>query len=109
MNLARDPVLNELVPKEFYLVQNYPNPFRDKTTIKYCVAYKTNVKLTVFDSEGEVIKVLVDEEKKPGTYETEFSAFTCHSGESRNLPYGYYSYHLEAGNFSLKKEMILEK
>ena len=106
MNLTRNPVLNELVPKEFYLVQNYPNPFKDKTTIKYCVAYKTNVKLTVYDSEGEVIKVLVDEEKKPGTYEVEFSVETLHDASLKNK---FFYYCLEAGNFSSKKEMILEK
>ncbi|MCW9097913.1 MAG: T9SS type A sorting domain-containing protein [Ignavibacteriaceae bacterium] len=101
MDLTRNPVLNELVPKEFYLVQNYPNPFKDKTTIKYCVAYKTNVKLTVYDSEGEVIKILVDEEKKPGTYEMEFYA--------ANLPVGVYFYKLVAGKFIDTKKMAVQK
>ena len=103
MNLTRNPVLNELVPKEFYLVQNYPNPFKDKTTIKYCVAYKTNVKLTVYDSEGEVIKKLVDEEKKPGTYEIEFQSVVG----SRQLANRNYFYRLEAGDYNSEKEMIL--
>jgi len=64
----------ELVPAEFYLSQNYPNPFGKKTVIKYCVPYKSWVKLTVFNSTGEKIIQLVDEEKKPGTYEVEFEA-----------------------------------
>jgi hypothetical protein len=101
MNLTRNPVLNELVPEEFYLVQNYPNPFNAKTTIKYCVAYKTNVKLTVYDSEDELIKILVDEEKNPGTYEMEFYA--------ANLPAGVYFYELKAGEFISTKKMILIK
>jgi hypothetical protein len=101
MNLTRNPVLNELVPKEFYLVQNYPNPFKDKTTIKYCVAYRTNVKLTVYDPEGEVLKILVDEEKKPGTYEMEFYA--------ANLPAGVYFYQLRADAYVETKKMILLK
>ncbi len=72
--------MNDLEPSEFYLSQNYPNPFREKTIIKYCVAYKTRVKLTVYNSEGKEIKKLVDEEKNPGTYEVEFSV--CHSAKS---------------------------
>ena len=58
--------MNDLIPSEFYLSQNYPNPFRDKTTIKYCVPYKTKVKLEVFDIEGKKIKILIDEEKEAG-------------------------------------------
>ena len=65
--------------------QNYPNPFKEKTVIKYCVAYKTRVQIVVYDSEGKLIVKLVDEEKKPGTYEVEFSASACHSRESGNL------------------------
>ena len=72
--------MNELVPSEFYLSQNYPNPFKEKTTIKYCVAYKTRVKLTLCNSEEKRLERLVDEEKQPGTYEIEFSV--CHSHES---------------------------
>lgn len=55
--------MNDLAPTEFYLGQNYPNPFKDKTIIKNCVAYKTKVKITVFDSQGEMIEKLVDEEQ----------------------------------------------
>jgi hypothetical protein len=95
---------NDLEPTEFYLSPNYPNPFREKTTIKYCVAQTTRVRLTVFDSEGKEIEKLVDEEKNPGTYEVEFSV--CHSCESRNPMGGIYLYRLEAGDY--KNEMKME-
>ena len=101
--------MNEFVPSEFNLSQNYPNPFREKTTIKYCVAYKTRVQLIVYNSEGEVIEKLVDEEKKPGTYAIEFSASTCHSGESRSLSEGNYFYRLDAGEYSNLKKMNVKK
>jgi len=91
--------MNDLVPSEFYLSQNYPNPFSEKTTIKFCVAYKTNVKLEVFNSEGKMIKKLLDEEKEAGTYEVDFDA----SG----LPEGIYIYQLQAGNFVSEKKMTL--
>ena len=94
--------MNDLVPSEFYLSQNYPNPFWDKTKIKYCVAYKTRVKLTVFDAEGKEIEKLVDEEKKPGTYEVVFNFVK--TGYAPSL-----RYRLEAGDYSSEKIMILEK
>ena len=69
--------MNNLVPEEFYLGQNYPNPFKEKTTIKYCVAYKTNIKITVFNSKGEIIEKLVDQVKEAGTYKLEFPSVEC--------------------------------
>jgi hypothetical protein len=119
MNLTKKSSLNDLIPSEFYLSRNYPNPFKEKTVIKYCVAYKTRVKLTVYNSEGKMIEVLIDEEKEAGTYEVEFSAkggsasggntCSCHSGKSRNLQKGIYYYRLDAGCYSSKKEMTLLK
>jgi hypothetical protein len=101
--------MNEFIPSEFFLSQNYPNPFKEKTIIKYCVAYKTRLKLTVYNSKGEVIEKLVDEEKKPGTYEVEFNTSIDLFGKSRYLSNGDYFYRMIAGDYSNQKEMILEK
>ena len=95
--------MNDLVPSEFYLFQNYPNPFTGKTTIKYCVAYKTKVKITVFNSKGEVIENMVDEEKEAGTYKIEFNITVI----NRQLANGNYMYRLEAGKYTSNKQMIL--
>ena len=95
--------MNEFIPSEFFLSQNYPNPFKEKTIIKYCVAFKTRVQLTVYNSEGKVIEKLVDEENNPGTYEVEFNTVETHRDES--LQSGTYSYRLEAGNYSSEKKM----
>ena len=97
--------MNDLVPTEFYLFQNYPNPFKEKTTIKYCVAYKTRVKITVFNPSGEMIEKLVDEIKEPGTYKVEFNLAIS----SMQLGKGNYLCRLEAGNYTGNKYMILEK
>jgi hypothetical protein len=115
MNLTKDTVLDNynLTPTEFYLSQNYPNPFSEKTTIKFCVAYKTNVKLKVFNSDVKIIETLMDEEKEAGTYEVEFDTTICHSREGGNLkaaislPAGIYYYSLDAGDFTEIKEMVL--
>ena len=102
-NLKKNIIMNEFIPSEFFLSQNYPNPFKEKTIIKYCLAYKTQVNLKVFNAEGKEIEQLINEEKNPGTYEVEFSV--GHSRESGNLPDGFYFYRLEAGNYSNEKKM----
>jgi hypothetical protein len=101
--------MNNLTPSEFYLCQNYPNPFKERTTIKFCVAYKTKVKLEVFNSEDKIIKILVDEEKEAGTYEVEFDSFVCHFCKSKNLEEVIYYYRLEAGNYKGEKKMVITK
>jgi hypothetical protein len=98
-------VENDLEPTEFYLSQNYPNPFKEKTTIKYCVAYKTRVQLTVYNTGGKLIEKLVDEEKEAGTYEVEFSSET----DDRKLVSGNYLYRLVAGYYSCEEIMMIEK
>ena len=102
----KDPFLygtftNEFQPHEFYLSQNYPNPFRGKTVIKYCVPYKTRVRLTIYNSAGKEIEKLVDEEKKPGTYEVAFQL-----AGSLQLAMEEYIYRFEAGGYSCDKKMI---
>jgi hypothetical protein len=93
--------MNNLTPSEFYLCQNYPNPFKERTTIKFCVAYKTKVKLEVFNSEDNIIKILVDEEKEAGTYQFDFDTI--------GLTEGTYFYQLAAENYKSDKKMILIK
>ena len=93
--------MDELVPSEFYLSQNYPNPYKKKTTIKYCVPDKILIKLTVLDSDMKIIDELENEVKEAGTYEVEFSA--------NDLIEGSYFFRLEAKGFNKIKEMILKK
>ena len=101
MNPLNSTGLSDLVPSEFHLSQNYPNPFSETTVIKLCVAYKTKATLEVFNSEGVMVKRLLDEEKEAGTYEVEFDA--CKLSE------GIYTYQLQAGDFSPKKTMLLSR
>ena len=48
--------MEEIVPTEFQLSQNYPNPFKTRTTIKYCVPDKMKIKLEIFDAYGNKLK-----------------------------------------------------
>ncbi len=61
--------MENLVPSEFYLSQNFPNPFSETTKIKYCLPVKAEVSLIVFNTSGEKVKELVDNIQEAGTYE----------------------------------------
>jgi flagellar hook assembly protein FlgD len=101
MNLISNTNHDEMIPSKFHLSQNYPNPFKEKTIIKYCIAFKTKVSITVSDFENKLIETLVQEEKEAGTYELTWNA--------ENLPSGVYFYQLKAGDFISTKKMILLK
>jgi hypothetical protein len=116
MRLNDNSGINDVTPLVFYLGQNYPNPFKEKTMIKYCIAYKSRVQIKVYNSAGEEIEKLVDEEKKAGTYEVEFDALNLHSrlssgrdAKGGKLAAGTYYYRLQAGAYSSEKTMILSK
>ena len=98
--------MEEIVPTEFQLSQNYPNPFKEKTTIKYCVPGKMKIMLEIFDSNGNKVKTLVDEIKEAGTYKVEFSAS---GGNTWNLQSGEYLYKLESRDYFETKKMVLLK
>jgi hypothetical protein len=72
------------------------------------------VKLTVYNSEGGEIKKLIDEEKKPGTYEAEFNTVEMHQpagrqGRDASLQSGTYYYRIEAGDYRSEKKMEILK
>lgn len=89
------------VPTKFALAQNYPNPFNPYTKIKFDIPRNTNARLEVFNSLGQLVKVLYEGYTTAGYYETDFNA--------GNLTSGVYYYRLTADNFVETKRMILVK
>jgi hypothetical protein len=94
-------ITEEIVPTKFELAQNYPNPFKEKTIIKYCLPDRMKIKLEIFDSRGYKIKMLVDEVKEAGTYKETYISDTIENGE--------YIYKLETKDYFETKKMILSK
>jgi hypothetical protein len=86
---------------DFLLEQNYPNPFNSSCAIKYLIPKSSQVTLKIFNTLGEEIEILVNEEKPVGTYEVNWNA--------ANLPSGVYFYRLQAGDFIQTRKMILLK
>lgn len=81
------------------LGQNYPNPFYEETNIRFNLAHRQNVKLSVFDSSGKEVRILINEALSPGEYNVPFSA--------EKLSGGIYYYQLQAGERSSTRKMIL--
>ena len=89
------------IATEYYLSNNFPNPFNPTTKIRYSVPQSTNVVIKVYDILANEIETLVNEEKQIGTYEITWYA--------ENLPSGVYFYRLQSGDFVETKKMVLMK
>jgi len=85
----------------FRLQQNYPNPFNPNTVISYSLPSASNVKLIVYNTLGQSVKVLENGFKNAGNYSINFNA--------SDLPSGIYFYKIEARQFSQVKKMMLIK
>ncbi|MGC8594051.1 MAG: alpha-amylase family glycosyl hydrolase, partial [Candidatus Kryptoniota bacterium] len=96
-----DRISSGSVPQKFALMQNYPNPFNPSTTIKYSVPTNSFVRLEVFNSLGQLVRTLINEEQNAGTYQVIF--------DGKDLASGVYFYRLLAGGFSMTRKMVLTK
>jgi len=90
-----------IIPTDYSLSQNFPNPFNPSTVISYQISAFSKVILKVFDVLGREVATLVNEEKSAGSYTVELNA--------SKLASGVYFYKLIAGEFSSTKKMILMK
>lgn len=80
---ANFPSAGELglgVPQGFFLEQNFPNPSRESSTIRFHVGTQSNVRLAVYDLQGRLVQTLVDGEKAAGTHEARWNASGVASG-----------------------------
>lgn len=85
------------------LFQNYPNPFRESTTIAYRVEQPGPVTITVYDLLGRTIATLVDAEQTPGKHQVIWDG---RSTAGQPLAAGTYFYLLQVGETLSSKQAI---
>jgi len=88
-------------PQDFSLVQNFPNPFKSATVIRFYLPEKQTVTIRVFDVLGNEIKTLAEKEYAQGQHDVIFDA----SG----LGSGVYFYSISAGSSKTVKKMLLQE
>jgi hypothetical protein len=95
----------KMIPTEFSLDQNYPNPFNPTTTIRYGLPKDVNVHLKVYNLLGQEVTTLMNNvAMKAGYHTIEWDGLNNHGD---TVASGLYIYHIQAGNFSSVKKMIL--
>ncbi len=95
------------LPRAFSLHQNYPNPFNPSTTVRFEVPEGGSAaQLTVYDSRGRKIAVLVDGPVAPGIHQVAWDGRTDRGGEASS---GIYFLRLRGGSASKTVKMVLLK
>lgn len=96
----------EITVKEYQLHQNYPNPFNPETTIEFSVPFNSRVKLEVFNSLGQKVKSLVNEDYSTGSYSVIWNGTNDYN---QRVPSGIYFYIMTARDFQQTQKMLLMK
>jgi hypothetical protein len=92
------------IPLTFALSQNYPNPFNPTTTINYTLGQSGNVRIIIYNLQGEEVKTLVNSYQERGNYLIMWDAT-----DNNNSPVssGVYFYSLKSGSYLQNKKMVL--
>ncbi len=94
------------IPQEFCLGQNYPNPFNPSTTIPFTVQGHVHTTLRIYNVRGQLVRILMDEETKPGRYSVVWDG-TDQRG--KELSSGIYFYKLSTEHKTVTKKTLLLK
>src|SRR3989339_1099949 len=65
---------------EYWLEQNYSNPFNPSTVIKFGIPERRNVLIKIYDILGSEVTALLNQEMDEGWYNLEFNATEYSSG-----------------------------
>lgn len=94
-------VEDEFSLNEFYLSQNFPNPFNPSTSINFTLPEGDFISLEVYNIIGEKVKTLINEFKTSGIHTIQFEADALTSGT--------YLYVLRTPTITQTKKMQLVK
>jgi hypothetical protein len=99
VNIIHNPEFIQL--NNLKTIQNYPNPFRINTTIKFTLPKASHVTLSVFDMSGKEVAVLINKYKQTGEHQVPFNA--------KKLANGIYFYRLRSGDLVRTGKMVVAR
>ena len=90
-----------VIPQEYSLSQNFPNPFNATTIINFSLKKPEFVIIKIYDIIGNELTTLLKENKPAGKYSIVFNAV--------NLSSGVYFYSINTSGYSAIRKMVLLK
>ena len=98
-------------PEKTQLLANYPNPFNPETWIPYELATDTDVRLTIYNTQGVVIRTLQLGHQSAGYYTGRDRAayWDGRNSVGEQVASGLYFYQLETDTMSSLRKMVILK
>ena len=109
--LLLEQLLFILTPKETVLLANYPNPFNPETWIPYQLSESADVTISIYTTEGRLVRVLSLGHQGVGIYESRGRAAWWDGRNALGEPVasGVYFYTFTAGEFTATRKMLIRK
>ena len=106
-----EQLLLSLRPTETVLLANYPNPFNPETWIPYRLAEPADVKLTIYDTHGGIVRQFDVGHQSAGDYTDRAKAayWDGRSDRGESVASGVYFYQLSAGDYTATRRMVIVK
>lgn len=93
-----------LIPSSVALAPNYPNPFNAGTTVEYALPATLEVRLSVFDATGGLVRTLDEGSRPAGRHVVSWDG---RSNDGLPVASGTYFIRLLAGSTLLSRPMLL--
>jgi flagellar hook assembly protein FlgD len=93
------------------LGNNFPNPFNPETWIPFSIAKDADVKISIYDLQGQLVRSLELGHRGSGRYFTKEKAahWDGRNDQGERVASGPYFYYLSAGDFKATRKLVIEK
>jgi hypothetical protein len=96
----------DILPGQFVLYQNHPNPFNPNTAIQFAIPEAQEVEIAVYSLTGQKIVTLAKSFMEQGIHQV---AWDGKDAQGKTVSSGVYIYQLKAGNQHIAQKMLLAK
>ena len=106
-----DVAASALIPTDFQLLPNYPNPFNPETWIPFNLPQSAQVRIQIYDMKGQVVRNIEVGSRPAGNYHSPGRAvyWDGKTDLGEMVASGVYFYHLSAGNYASIRRMVILK
>ena len=106
MTLVATDDIDDVVPENFYVSSNYPNPFNPSTQIDIYTNQQSDLTVNIFDAAGRLVNVLINKNLEAGTYSAKWNG---NNRQGQSMPTGVYFIQVMSGTEVSTQKLVLMK